>query len=179
MDAAKFVDALFTTNVPYFARLYKWWQAGKVNWYPYSPQAEWNTLAASAVAALPSTPITIDAESDLILMAMNFVAYPTSADPTTLNTPIPRPNMLLNITEKSGSQLYADGAHHVGLWTGCGQGSSESYVLPFPRRIVGSNTILTALTDNAGTVTHCWLGFEGVKIEYPGIDRQSVWGPQE
>lgn len=176
MDYGKFVDSLFTTSNPWLARLYKWWQAGKVNFYPYSPQAEWNPLTASAVSALPTTPITIDSESDLLLLAMNFVAYPTTGDQT---TPQIRPNMLLNITEKSGSQLYSDGAHHVGLWTGGGQGSTESYVLPFPRRIVGSNTILTQLTDNGGTATHCWLGFEGVKVEYPGIDRQSVWGPCE
>jgi hypothetical protein len=169
-----FVESVFTSDDPYLSRLFKFWQCGEVKVYPYALQAEWNPLAASAVNALPSSNPVVDADTDFILKAMNFVAYPTTGSQV---TPQSNPNMLLSITEKTGSQLWTDGAHHVGLWAGSTGLQGNSFILPFSRRLVGSNTLSCALTDNGGTATHCWLGLEGIKVEYLSVDRTVVWGP--
>lgn len=166
------IQSFFNSDNPFLVRLWDFFQIGRVKLKPYSFTGEWNPLAANAVNAQPSTPITIDPQIDFLLLQMNFVAYPTTGLQTTAQ---PTPNMTLSITEKSGANIFSDSAHHVALWTGNSQSGAQAYNLPFPRYIVGNNSILAQLTDNGGTATHCWLGFEGVRVEYQNTTRDQVF----
>ncbi len=166
------VQGIFSTANPFLARCWEFFQLGRVTLVPYSFTAEWNPLAASAVGAQPTTGMVIDPSIDFLLLQMNFVAYPTTGSQT---TPQANPNMTLNITEKSGANVFTDTDHHVALWTGNTQSGAHGYDLPFPRLIKGNNQILTKLTDNGGTATRCWLGFEGIRVTYVNADRTEVF----
>lgn len=157
---------------PFLARLFDFWQKARVTLTTYSFTANWNPLAAFGVSVQPTTNMTIDPSIDFLLMAMNFLAYPTTGDQT---TPQASPNMLLNLTEKAGASVFQDTDHHVGLWTGATGANHQSYRLPFARLIKGNNQIIAKLTDNGGTATQCWLGFEGIRITYVNVDRTEVF----
>lgn len=166
------IQGIFASDNPFLARLWDFFQSARVTLQPYSFTADWNPLAANSVGASPTTPLTIDPSIDFLLLAVNFVAYPTTGVQT---TPQANPNMLLNLVEKSGANVFSDTDHHVALWTGNTQSGAMSYRLPFPRLIKGNNSIAAKLTDNGGTATRCFLGFEGVRVQYVDASRQEVF----
>lgn len=166
------MQGFFSSANPFLVRLWDFFQTSRVKLKPYSFTAEWNPLAASAVGTQPTTPITIDPQIDFLLLQMNFVAYSTTGDQ---NTARPTPNMLLSISEKSGANIFTDTDHHVALWTGNSLNGAQSYTLPFPRLIVGNNAILAKLTDNGGSASRCFLGFEGMRIEYINTSHEEVF----
>ncbi len=166
------IQGTFSSDNPFLARLWDFFQTGRVTLVPYSFTADWNPLAASAVNSAPTTTMTIDPSIDFLLLQAHFVAYPTTGIQT---TPQATPNMLLNLTEKSGANVFSDVAHHVGLWTGNTQSGAGAYNLPFPRLIKGNNEIQARLTDNGGTATRCFLGFEGIRVTYVNADRREVF----
>ena len=166
------MQGFFSSQNPFLVRLWDFVLTGRVKLRPYSFTAEWNPLAANAVGTQPTTPITIDPQIDFLLLQMNFVAWPTTGLQT---SPQSNPNMLLNLSERSGANVFSDTDHHVSLWTGNAQSGAQGYDLPFPRLIVGNNSILAKLTDNGGTATRCFLGFEGIRIEYLNTTRSEVF----
>ncbi len=167
------LQSVFATANPFLARLFDFWQAGRCLLKSFSYTAEWNPLAANALGAQPTTGITIDPGIDFLLMEINFVAYlkPGATDQAVLSVP----NMLLSLQEKSGASIFTDTDHHVALWTGNAQAACTDFEMPFPRLIRGNNAILAKLTDNGGTATHCWLGLEGLRIEYVNAVRQEIF----
>lgn len=168
------IQSLFTSANPWLAKLFWYWQQGAVLLQSFGFTAEWNTLAAKAVGAQPTggNP-TIDGGIDFVLESLNFVAFPVVA--TVEQAALVTPNMLLSITEKSGATIFADSDRPVALWTGNSQAAAQSYVMPFPRYLRGNNVLQCKLSDNGGTATHAWLGFDGVRVTYVNTNRQDVF----
>lgn len=167
------IPGMFSSSNPYMARLWDFFQAGRVLLTDYRFTGHWDPLTATAVGQ--SDTITIDPSIDFLLCQLNYAAYPTTGDPATLNTVQPTPNHTLNMTEKSGANLFQDEDHHIMLWTGGGSTGRRSYTLPFPRLLKGNNEVLAKLTNHSGTESEAWLGFEGIRVTYVSADRREVF----
>lgn len=164
------MDGFFSSENPFLARLWHFWQQGAVLLSRYSFTGHWDPLTANAVGE--SDTFSIDPSIDFVLLEINFVAYGTTGDQ---NTAVLSPNVLLSLSEKSGANLFSDEAHHVGLWTGASQNGRRIQSLCFPRLLRGNNEILASLTNNAGTPMEVWLGFEGIRVTYVNTQRQEVF----
>lgn len=166
------MQGFFSTNNPFMARLWDFFQAGRVTLSDYRFTGHWDPLTASAVGQTDT--ISIDPSIDFILVQLNYVAFATS-EPVIPNTALATPNHMLSLSEKSGALLFQDEDHHIMLWTGGGTTGRRSYALPIPRLLKGNNEILARLSDNAGTPAECWLGFEGIRVTYVNADRREVF----
>lgn len=171
MNVQNIINAVFSSGNPFLARLFPFWQSGLVKLLPYGYSANWQPMTTSGVGVQPTTAPTIDPSTDFILEQMNFVANATTGSQAIITNP----SMLLSIQEKSGTTVFADTDRPVALWTGNTQSGAKNYLLPFPRRIFGNNVLLCKLTDNGGTPSNCWLGLDGIRVEYTGTNRETVF----
>lgn len=160
---------------PFQALLYKNFMEGKVWLEEFGFALTWDPLAANGSGV--TSEATIDPGIDFLLLQVNFNAYPTTGVQT---TPQQSPNMLLQLSEKSGAANFNDQAQHVGLWTGqYRDGGGQSGRLVFPRYIRGNNTVQGSLTDLGGTATRCECSLRGIRITYNSTSRSAMFGVTE
>lgn len=159
---------------PFTTLLYAGFLRGELWLEFFGYTAEWNTLAASAVNALPATQPTIDQGTCFLLLSINLTSY------TAAGTIAATPDYTLQITERAGGNNFSDAAIHVANWTGQNRNvGSTPYTLPFPRLLRGNNTIQLQLTNRTATAARVDIALLGIRCMFlKNSSLQTLFGIQ-
>ncbi len=141
-------------------------RAKKVLLDPFTYQATWNPLGASA-----STPVTvpISADSDFLWMT-NCLTVFSGVGVFAVN-----PDLLITFQDTGSSRLLQDQPTHVGNITGFGQ---WPYIWPEPKLLIGNGGLtITLINNTAVALGRVDFSMTGVKIFYkPGYSREIMIG---
>lgn len=138
---------------------------GDIELLPFTNSAVFNTLGASATAAVS---ISIDADSDFVARQSMLMAYSAAG------TNIALPDYLITLFDAGSGRNMQNVAQHVGNVMGTAQ---RPYIWPEPWLVKGGGTVTVTLTNNTATAARVDAAFGGFKVFYlRGYSRAQLFG---